>query len=150
MLSARSQLNARVKDSTWIIYAVTSSLSHLIGSLKNSSTLSVADLFSQHFVNLARNSFLVTRKRVNIFTPPYLTSSCYPPIRDLSKFCTHGLSHSSSPFLTPLPEMLLRRLPPPPFFLLFLFFDLGTKCCFEHAGLIMLQHKRLPIWLPFG
>lgn len=40
--------------------------------------------------------------------------------------------------------------PPPPFFLLFLFFDLGTKCCFEHAGLIMLQHKRLPIWLPFG
>lgn len=135
-----AKLNTRVKDSTWSIYAVTSSLSHLIGCLKNSSTLLVADVFSQHLVNLARNSFLVTRKRVNIFTPPYVTSSCYPRIGDPNEFCTCSLSHSSSPVFTPLHEMLLRRLPPPP---PNLFFYVGTKCCFDRADLIMLQHKRL-------
>lgn len=132
---------------TWSTYAVTSSLSHLIGYLTNSSSLLVADVFSQHLVNLARNSFRVTRKRVNIFTPPYVTSSCYPRIRDPDEFCTHSVSHSSSPVLTPFPEMLLRRLPLPCLF----FFYVGTKCCFDHADLIMLQHKRLiyltTIWI---
>ena len=105
----------------------------------------MADVFSQHLVNLAGNSFLVTRKRVSMFTPPYLTSSYYPRIRDPNEFCTHSLSHSSSPVLTPLPEMLLRRLPLP-----YLLFYVGTKHCFDYADLTMLQHKRLSIWPPFG
>ena len=111
-MSAQSQLNTRVKV-FYLKYVCCYVVLDSLDWLSQKQLLLVADVFSQHLVNLARNSFLVTRKRVNIFTPPYVTSSCYPRIRDPDEFCTHSVSHSSSPVLTPFPEMLLRRLPLP-------------------------------------
>lgn len=139
-----------LRFSTWSTYAVTSSLIHLIGYLKNSSSLLVADVFSQHLVNLARNSFLVTRKRVNIFTPP-------PPLMlqavAILEYATPmNFALIASPIQAALSSPLSLKCcyagyPSP----VFSFFYVGTKCCFDHADLITLQHKRLiyltTIWI---
>ena len=148
-MSAQSQLNTRVKV-FYLKYLCCYVVLDSLDWLSQKQLLLVADVFSQHLVNLARNSFLVTRKRVNIFTPP-------PPLMlqavAILEYATPmNFALIASPIQAALSSPLSLKCcyagyPSP----VFSFFYVGTKCCFDHADLITLQHKRLmyltTIWI---